>query len=348
MNAISLSRNVRAISLSRDVRITRRHLQIALGLLWLLDGGQQLPRFMLRTSFARQILDPVAAGQPHFVAGPVHWAANLIAAHPVAWDVPFALAQLLIGLGLLFPRTAKLALAASIPWSLGVWFFGEGLSGLASGHASLLTGAPGSVFLYGVLALAAWPRRDPSQEAPARWLPLAWAVIWVGGAIFQALPGQNNGADVAGAINTGAPGWPGRLDASVAGWITRHGTLVVVALVVAEALIGLGALYRRSRGPAVAAGFALALAIWVVGQDFGLLYTGQATDPNTAPIIALMAIVILGARWALVGAPVRAGGGVQARSLGPARRRVGGEAIAWAETQKPRVARVLRRNRISS
>jgi hypothetical protein len=303
---------------------------------------------MLRTSFARQILDPVAAGQPHFVAGPVHWAANLIAAHPVAWDVPFALAQLLIGLGLLFPRTAKLALAASIPWSLGVWFFGEGLSGLASGHASLLTGAPGSVFLYGVLALAAWPRRDPSQEAPARWLPLAWAVIWVGGAIFQALPGQNNGADVAGAINTGAPGWPGRLDASVAGWITRHGTLVVVALVVAEALIGLGALYRRSRWPAVAAGFALALAIWVVGQDFGLLYTGQATDPNTAPIIALMAIVILGARWALVGAPVRAGGGVQARSLGPARRRVGGEAIAWAETQKPRVARVLRRNRISS
>jgi hypothetical protein len=111
---------------------------------------------------------------------------------------------------------------------------------------------------------------------------------------------------VAGAINTGAPGWPGRLDASVAGWITRHGTLVVVALVVAEALIGLGALYRRSRGPAVAAGFVLALAIWVVGQDLGLLYTGQATDPNTALVIALMAIAVLGASRALVGAPVAA------------------------------------------
>ena len=141
MNALSLSRNV-PISITRNLRITRRHLQIALGLLWLLDGALQLQPFMLRTSFARQVLDPVAAGQPHFVAGPVHWAANLIAAHPVAWDVPFAAIQLLIGLGLLFPRTAKLALAASIPWSLGVWFFGEGLSGLASGHASLLTGAP--------------------------------------------------------------------------------------------------------------------------------------------------------------------------------------------------------------
>jgi hypothetical protein len=140
-------------------------------------------------------------------------------------------------------------------------------------------------------------------------------VIWVGGAIFQALPGQNTAADVAGAINTGAPGCPGRLDASFASWITRHGTLVVVALVVAEALIGLGALYRRSRSPAVAAGFVLALAIWVVGQQFGLLYTGQATDPNTAPIIALIGIVILAACWGLAGGPVRTAEGVPARSL---------------------------------
>jgi hypothetical protein len=282
-------------------RITRRHLQIALGLLWLLDGALQLQPFMLGTGFANQILAPTAAGQPHWVAGPVLWAAKIIAAHPVAWDVPFAAIQLLIGVGLLVPRTVRLALAVSIAWALGVWYFGEALSGLASGHASLLTGAPGSVFVYGVLAFAAWPRRDSSQEAPARWLPLAWAVLWVGGAIFQALPGQNTGTDIAGAINSGAPGWPGRLDASVASWITRHGTLVVV-----EAVIGLAALYRRSRGPAVAAGFVLALAIWVIGQDFGLLYTGQATDPNTAPIIALMEIAIFGSRRVRVGARARA------------------------------------------
>jgi hypothetical protein len=186
-----------------------------------------------------------------------------------------------------------------------VWFFGEGLSGLASGHASLLTGAPGSVLLYGVFALAAWPPRDHSHEAPAGWLPLAWAVLWVGGATFQVLPGQNTGTAVAGAITGGAggaPGWLGRLDASVAGWTTRHGTAVVVALVVAEALIGLAALCRRSRGPAVAAGFVLALAIWVVGQDLGQLSSGHATDPNTAPLVALLAIAILGGRPARVGA----------------------------------------------
>jgi len=112
-------------------------------------------------------------------------------------------------------------------------------------------------------------------------LPLVWAVVWVGGAIFQALPGQNTGAEVAGAINGGAPGLLGRLDASLAGWATPHGTAIVVALVVAEALIGLGALHGRSRGVAITGGFLLALAIWVVPQDVGLLYSGQATDPNT-------------------------------------------------------------------
>jgi hypothetical protein len=155
-------------------------------------------------------------------------------------------------------------------------------------------------------------------------------VLWLGGAIFQALPDQNTGTDVAGAINSGAPGWPGRLDASVAGWSTRHGTLVVVALVVAEALIGLGALYRRTRVPAVAAGFVLALAIWVVGQDFGLLYTGQATDPNTAIIIALMATVILGGVLAPAGERVRVRRLQESPSSGSAgsRRWVGGAAVA--------------------
>jgi hypothetical protein len=281
------------------VRITRRHLQIVLGLFWLLDAGLQLQPFMLGSGFARKVVAPAAAGQPDLVAAPVQWAARVIAAHPAAWDGPFAAAQLLIGLGLLCPGTAPLALAASLPWSVGVWFFGEGLSGLASGHASLLTGAPGSALLYGLLALAAWPRRDRPDEAPAHWLPLAWAALWIGGAVFQALPGQNSGTAVASALAgaaDGAPHWLHRLEASIGGWATHHGLPVVVALVVAEVLIGLAVLHRRSRAFAAAAGFALALAIWVVGQDLGQLYTGQATDPNTAPLIGLMAVALLGCR----------------------------------------------------
>jgi hypothetical protein len=295
----------RTTSRWRGVPITRRHVQIVLGLLWLLDGALQLQPFMLGTGFARQVIAPLAVGQPLVVAGPVRWSASIIAAHPLVWDLPFAVIQLVIGLGLLVPRTARIALAASLPWALGVWFFGEGLSGLAGGHASLLNGAPGAVLLYGVLALAAWPRRDRADEAPARWLPVAWAVLWIGGAVFQALPGQNTSAAIASALTGsggGAPHWLNRLQASVGGWTSHQGTLLVVALVVVEALIGLAAFRRKSRTLAAAAGLVLALAIWVLGEDLGQLYSGQATDPNSGPLIALMAVALIARRQERSGA----------------------------------------------
>jgi hypothetical protein len=214
----------------------------------------------------------------------------------VVWNVPFAAIQLLLGVGLLVPRTARLTLAASIAWALGVWYVGEGLAGMASGHASLIIGAPGSALIYALLAAAAWPRSDGSREGPAPWLPFAWAGVWVGGAVFQALPGQNTGTAVASTLTAGtegAPAWLASLDNSVGSWAAGHGLLLVLVLVAAEALIGLGALSRRSRTPAVALGLILTLAFWVMGQDLGALYTGQATDPNSGPLLALMAIALL-------------------------------------------------------
>jgi hypothetical protein len=44
---------------------------------------------------------------------------------------------------------------------------------------------------------------------------------------------------------------------------------------------------------ALAVGLVLSIAIWVIGQDLGQLYSGQATDPNSAPLIALMAVALL-------------------------------------------------------
>jgi hypothetical protein len=268
--------------------------------LWLLDGVLQAQRFMFTRDFATQVIAPVGQGQPGFVSAPVHWVSTVIAAHPIAWNVPFAGIQLLLGVGLLVPRTARLTLAASIAWALAVSYLGEGFSGLASGHASLITGAPGSALLYAVLAAVAWPRQDASREGPARWLPFAWAVLWVGAAVLQALPGQNSGTAVANALTAGtdgAPAWLASLDKSAGTWAAQHGLLVVILLVAAEAVTGVGALMRRARVPAVALGLAVTLAFWVLGQDLGALYTGQATDPNSGPLLALMAIALLGRWW---------------------------------------------------
>src|SRR3954447_25701352 len=81
--------------------MTRRHLQIALGFLWLLDGALQAQPFMFTRGFATQVIAPSAHGQPAFVSAPVDWVSTVIAAHPVAWNAPFALVQLLLGAGLL-------------------------------------------------------------------------------------------------------------------------------------------------------------------------------------------------------------------------------------------------------
>ena len=260
--------------------MTRRQLQIALGLLWLLDGALQAQPFMFTSGFATQVIAPAGQGQPELVAAPVHWASTVIAAHPVPWNAAFAAIQLLIGAGLLFPRTARLALAASIAWGLGVWYLGEGLLGLAGGDASLNAGAPGAALLLAVLAAAAWPDRDGSRERPAAWLPLAWAILWIGGAVFEAV---------------------------------QDGSSLLVA---AEYLVGVGALYARTRVPAAAVGLALSLVFWGSDQAFGSLTSGQATDPNSGPVLALMALAVMATRMAPVSR--RATRRMGSRTAGPA------------------------------
>jgi hypothetical protein len=285
-----------AAGVAEPALISRRDLQVALGVLWLVDAALQAQPFMFTRGFATQVIAPAGLGQPGFVSVPVHWASTVVAAHPVAWNLPFVGVQLLLGVGLLVLPSARLALAASIAWALGVWYFGEGLSGLASGHASVIAGAPGSALLLAVMAGAAWPRRDATREGPPPWLPYAWAVIWVGAAIFQALPGQNSGRAVARALTggaNGAPAWLSGLETSAGAWAAHNGALVVTLLVAVEALIGIGALVRTTMTPAVTLGLALTLVFWVLGQDLGALYTGHATDPNAGPVLALMAVTLL-------------------------------------------------------
>ena len=271
--------------------MSRRQVQMALGVLRILDGALQLQPFMFGRGFAEQVIAPAGDGQPRFVSSGVHWAADLVASAPVAWDPAFAAVQLVIGVGLLLPGTVRLALLASLAWSVGVPFFGEGLGGLASGHADLLTGAPGAVLLYAVLALGVWPpprvAHAAVDERPAGWLPLAWAVVWVGGAVFQLLPGQNRVADVSDAISgdaDGAPGWFAHLDHSVATRLTGLGVTALVVLVVVQAAIGLAAIPPGvPRSAAGVAGIVVSAPFWVLGQSLGEAMDRAGDRPEHGP-----------------------------------------------------------------
>jgi copper(I)-binding protein len=289
--------------------VTRRGLQIALGLVWLLDGALQFQPFMFGSGFAGQVLSPTADGQPGWVAAGVHWAAGLIGSSPVAWNAVFAVIQVALGVGLLIRPLVRITLIGSVVWGLGVWYFGEGAGGIASGHASLLTGAPGAVLLYVLLAAVVWPAPDPAgpngwrrwlrqdgSAPPAAWTPVAWAVVWVGGAVLQALPGQNTAPAVAHTL-TGAnmPNWlTGPVGAIADGFTTLGATAMWLLLAVLVA-VGVGGLAGgRIRVVTGWAGLVLGVLFWVFGEGMGNLFSGQATDPNSGPLLALLAVALLG------------------------------------------------------
>jgi hypothetical protein len=301
--------------------VTRRHIQIALGVLWLLDGLLQFQPFMFSRGFAATVIAPSAAGQPAWVAWPVHQAASVIGSYPVALDVVFALVQLSLGIGFLWPRTARTAVLLSVLWAIGIWLTGEGLGGLAGGSSSLLSGAPGAASLYAVLAMAAWPScplgHDSADRSTnggvAEWYPLAWAAIWFDLALLALLPANRSVAAVSGQIDSSVgrvPRWLGHIDHLAVGGVQAVGGPTVALLAVVPAAIALLALGTdRQRSMAAWCGIAVALLAWVVGQKFGLLASGTATDPNTGPLLGLSGVALLGVKTPRRGAS-RVGGRV--------------------------------------
>jgi hypothetical protein len=307
------------------VRLTQRGLQLALAVGWLVNAGLQAQHFMFTSAFAAEVISPAGDNQPTFVAGPVHTVAGWVGTHPAIWNAAVVTLQALIGLGMLTRRFARPALAASVLWSLSVWWLAEGFGGIFGGGSNLVTGAPGAAVLYAVLALAAWPQLDrlrsrwsaQARRPPAGWLVAVWALVWTLGAIAQVWTDQRDGPDLAARLagaGTDAPSWLYRLDGRLARWVGHTGLTVVLCLAAAEALIGLGALRPgRSRMIACAAGIVLAAAFWVVGQGLAGITTGHATDPGTGPLLVLMGVAVLASN------PVRRGNSSR-RRLGAGRR----------------------------
>ena len=54
-------------------------------------------------------------------------------------------------------------------------------------------------------------------------------------------------------------------------------------------LAGAGIVWGGTARPALVLAVVLALFIWVAGEDFGGILTGHATDPNSGPLLILLA-----------------------------------------------------------
>ena len=306
----------------------RRLLQLALAGLWLLDGVLQYQAFMFSKGFSDMLADS-ASGNPGVVARPISWDATLVGHHLVLLNAVFATVQLLLGIGIAWRPTVRVALAASVAWSLGVWWFGEGLGMVLTGDVNPVSGAPGAVILYALLAVLLWPsdRGSPARPAPfvaarAVGAPVAralWLVLWLGLAYFALLPANQAPQalhDMIAGMTDGEPGWLAVLDRGAASLVAHQGLAASIVLAIALAVVGVGVYLP---GPAARGTLVLAIAtaavIWVFGQAFGEILTGGATDPNSGPLLALLAL----AYWPVRGVVTAPAGAAPAMAApGPA------------------------------
>jgi hypothetical protein len=289
-------------------------LQLILAATWLLDGMLQYQSFMYTQAFGLMI-GGTAQGNPGVIARPISWNAALVEHHLVLLNTVFATIQLLLGLGIAYRPTIRVALAASIAWSLAVWWLGEGLGGVLSGGASPVNGAPGAVILYALLAVLLWPAGRPGLTAPfvaarAVGAPVArllWLVLWGSLAYFALTPANRAPQalhDMIVGMTGGEPGWVTGLENHAAALLDHQGLAASIVLAVALIVIAAGAFPPPplARGALILA-LVVAAFIWVFGEAFGQLLAGGATDPNSAPLLALLAL----AYWprTTAGPPVR-------------------------------------------
>jgi len=294
---------------ARPALDARRALQLALAAIWLLDGVLQYQGFMFSKAF-NQMIAGTASGNPAVVAKPITWNATLVDHHMVLLNAIFATIQVLLGLGIAFRPTARIALAASILWALGVWWFGEGLGGVLSGAASPLNGAPGAVIIYALLAVLLWPadREVPAPFAAARAVGghvarALWAVLWLSLAYFALTPANRAPAGVSGMIGgmeSGEPVWLQDLQKGAASLIGNDGLAASVVLAVALVLIAVGVyLPARITKATLVLAIVVAALIWVFAEALGGILTGGGTDVNSGPLLALLAL----AYWPLRTSP---------------------------------------------
>ena len=171
------------------------------------------------------------------------------------------------------------------------------------------------MLVYGLLGLMAWPR------PPRRWVdwsdrpvgvassaaaqgigrsvtPLAvWAGYWSLAAVLFLLPDNRTTTSVQSAIvgmAASVPGWYAHFLTNLGNLFSTTGTQTAWILAVIAVVIGLGPLVARRPGWFLGAGALFALLMWIAGQGLvGNVFSGSDTDPNTGPLVILLAAAMV-------------------------------------------------------
>ncbi len=286
------------------VHVTTRGIQIALGMIWLLDGLFQFKSFMYTHGIISEVFGPAAEKQWSIVGGPMKTFDNFYGRDLTLWNTLSGEIQVAIGLGLILSRkTVRPALLVSFGWALIVWWFGEGFGGLTSTTLpSPLMGAPGAVILYAIIGLLVWPTSKAEGRSPADLGPLgdrgglyAWSGLWaLSAGLWLVNVNRAGGAthEMIKAMAASSPHWLAKFQNSVGSHTQGHGTTIAVVLAILSVAVAVG-VWTPLRWPALAVGIVISLAYWVLGQDLGgPFWTEGATDFNSGPLFVLLAVTL--------------------------------------------------------
>jgi hypothetical protein len=301
-----------ALPLSARLRVSARGVQIALGVIWLLDGLFQFKGFMFTHGIVTEVFAPAAEHQPGWVGGPMKTFDAFYGRDLTLWNTLAGEIQVAIGAGLILSRkTVKPALLVSFAWAFVVWWFGEGFGGMLSNTLpAALMGAPGAVILYALVGLLVWPSASEDGEAagipprsPADTGPLrdrggliAWSALWVMSAALW-LVNVNRAKDATSEMIKGmaeaSPHWLAQVQMWAVHHTQGHGTTIAVVLAIVSVAVALGVWTARLRWAALWLGIAVSLVYWVFGQSIGgPFWVESATDVNAAPLFVLLAICL--------------------------------------------------------
>ena len=287
----------------RPERDLQRTFRLILATVWLLDAALQLQPFMFTpgpNGFSA-MLKGVATGNPSWFHRVVTWNASIVNHQPIATDAVFAGIQFLIAFGIIYKRSCKPALALSVVWAVGVWWFGESAGQIFQGGATPFGGGPGGVLFYAVLAVLLWPSEGSDRPfVAARTVgvnaaKVIWAVVWGLLAVLSVVgSGRSPQAlhDLVAAVDIGQPGWLARIDRSSESLFLHHGSTVAVVLAIV-CLMAAFAVFLRPQITQVMVVVATVLfaLIWVAVQNFGGILAGGATDANSGLLVILLCLI---------------------------------------------------------
>ena len=320
------------VSESPKVQRWHRRLVTALACLWIIDGLLQLQPSMYSrgvNGFLANVLQYNTMGRPNPLTDLIRWSVTLTygtASHQVVFNTLAALVQLGLGIAMLAKRTQNAALLASAVWAVVPWVVGEAMGQMLFPQASMaFVGTPGAALIYLFLSLTllhdqageSEPATSGGDGAPAaeghsshrtesscvaeigvagpRFTRGAWALVWLGSAIFEiefSNWAPNSISAQFGAAASREPGLIGSMDRLFSHLLAGHGTIVALLMAVVQAWVGAAVLRPELRRIALGAGIVVSMIYWVAFQNFGGIFTGNATDLNLGPVMVAFALAL--------------------------------------------------------